>query len=142
MKYIQIEKNKLIDVLKQKPFKNFDFYIQLFSDNKEMMLEILKKDGYLLHDTSEELRNDKEIVIDSVKQEGCSLKLASIDLIKNEDFLYELYEKGCLGFFQHAPKEIKKKYDNSIKKIHDSILDKINITENNKINKIYIKNVL
>ena len=46
MKYVKFEKNKFIDFLKQNAYKTFEVYVELFNNNKEMMLEILKLQLY------------------------------------------------------------------------------------------------
>ena len=57
---------------------------KLFED-KELMLEAVKQNGQLLYYISEELRDDKEIVLEAVKNKGIILKYASKRLRNNKE---------------------------------------------------------
>ena len=52
-------------------------------ENKEYILEVVKKQGKLLEFASEELQDDEEVVIEALKQDGEALEFAS-DRLKDQ----------------------------------------------------------
>lgn len=52
-------------------------------NNKQMVLEAVKQNGYALNLASDEFKNDKDVVLLAVKQSGWALELAS-DEFKND----------------------------------------------------------
>ena len=54
-------------------------------NDKEVVLEAVKKYGDALQFASEELRNDKEVVLEAVKENGNAIKYASPELQEDED---------------------------------------------------------
>lgn len=96
----KIKNNKKI-ILKIKLFRDF-----LKSDNeelrkdKEIVIEVVKQDGRALEYASEELKSDKEIVIEAVKQNGEALIYAS-DRLKNDAELIELSNKHKYYFINY-----------------------------------------
>ena len=55
------------------------------ADNKEYVLNMIKKDGKLLDFASARLQDDEEVVMEAVKQNPISLEFASKRLKNNED---------------------------------------------------------
>ncbi len=49
-------------------------------NDKEVVLEAVKTNGFALNDASEELKSDKEIVLEAVKKVGLALGYASEEL--------------------------------------------------------------
>jgi hypothetical protein len=52
------------------------------------MLEAVKQDGNLLYHASEELKNDKEVVLKAVKKNSNSLKYASEELKNDKEVVW------------------------------------------------------
>ena len=57
--------------------------------DKKKALEYVLEDGFNLKDCSDELRNDKEVVLAAVRNEGLALQFASEELHKDIPFLQE-----------------------------------------------------
>ena len=67
---------------------------------------------YSLEYASNELKNNKEIVLEAVKQNGYSLQYASNELKNDKEIVYYANEKNKLAF-KECSYDIQKKYDNS-----------------------------
>ena len=65
-------------------------------NNKEVVMEVVKKDGYLLKYASDNMKNDKEVVLEAVMQDINALQFASDELKNNKEFmlLIDEIEKG------------------------------------------------
>ncbi len=63
--------------------KEFD----LFRNDKEVVIEAVKQDGLTLYYASDDLQDDKEVVIEAVKQDGEALYLASGRLQDDKEVL-------------------------------------------------------
>lgn len=59
------------------------------SDDKEKMIDVLKKDGSLLRNASERLQNDRDVVLVAVKENGYALEFASDDLKNDKELVFE-----------------------------------------------------
>ena len=70
-----------------KKVKRNGHYLQYASEelknNKEVVLEAVKQNGNALQYTSKELKNDKEVVLISVEENGYALQFAS-EILKND----------------------------------------------------------
>jgi len=70
-------------------------YLQFASNqlqnNKNIVIEAVKQNGLVLQLISNELKNDKDVVLQAVKQNGLSLKYASEELKNDIDFLSIIY---------------------------------------------------
>ena len=58
-------------------------------NNKQEVLEAVKQDGRALRFASAELKNDKEFVLEAVKQKGYALRFASAELRNDKDVVLE-----------------------------------------------------
>ena len=56
-------------------------------EEKEIVMEAVKQDGRALWSTSKELRNDREIVMEAVKQSGDALWSASEELQNDREIV-------------------------------------------------------
>jgi len=56
-------------------------------NNKDVVMEVVKQDGYVLRYASDELRNDKEVVLEAVRQNGLALQFASDELKNDKEFM-------------------------------------------------------
>jgi hypothetical protein len=65
-------------------------------NNKEVVMEVVKKDGYFLKYASDNMKNDKEVVLEAVMQDINALQFASDELKNNKEFmlLIDEIEKG------------------------------------------------
>ena len=81
-----MERNILIDTLKQYPLelKSFPFEVQ---DDEELICIAVKKNGLALQYASERLRNNYEIVMIAVKKNGLALQFASEELKNNDEIV-------------------------------------------------------
>jgi CxxC motif-containing protein len=63
-------------------------------NDKEVVLEAVKQNGYSLEYASEELKNNKEVVLEAVKQNGYSLHYASEELKNNKEVVLEAIKQN------------------------------------------------
>ncbi len=68
-------------------------------NNKQMVLEAVKQEGLALLNASNELQNNKEVVLEAVKQEGMALEYASDELQNNKEIVIEAVKKDSLVLF-------------------------------------------
>jgi CxxC motif-containing protein len=71
----------------QKVYQSLQFASNEIKNNKEFMMEAVKIKPATLQYASEEMKNDKEIVLEAVKMSPYTLKFASEELqilLKNE----------------------------------------------------------
>ncbi len=81
--------------------------------NREVVLDVVKQNGYAFEFASKELRNDKEIVLEAVKHGSCStLEYASERLKDDEDVVLTAIKVNsyALGY---ASKRLQEKFKNS-----------------------------
>ena len=69
---------------------NFD----LFRDDKEIVLEAVKENGRALQYASKLLRNDKEVVLEAVKQDGRPLEYASNELKNDKEIVLKAVKQN------------------------------------------------
>ena len=74
--------------------------------NKQIVLEILKKNGSELIYVSEELRSDKEVVLEAVKQNGRTLYNASNDLKSDKEVVLVSVRNDAI-FLNYASESLK-----------------------------------
>jgi hypothetical protein len=67
-----------------------DLLLRSLRNNKEIVLVAVKNDGWALKYASDELKNDKEVVLTAVTQNDYGLKFASENLRNDKYFLYEI----------------------------------------------------
>lgn len=70
----------------------------------------VQNDGTALQFASDELRNDKDIVLNAVKQNGSSLKLASERLQNDKDIVMTAVQQNRYALM-YASKELQEDYD-------------------------------
>ena len=63
-------------------------------EEKEIVMEAVKKDGRALRSASKELRNNPEIVMEAVKQCGYALGYASKELQNDREIVMEAVKHG------------------------------------------------
>ncbi|MDB4655767.1 DUF4116 domain-containing protein [Flavobacteriales bacterium] len=81
------------------------YVVQISSEYKEIVLQAVKNNGEALRYASEELRADKEVVLEAVKNKtyrGSALEFASEELKADKDILFELANKDLLNAQQKA----------------------------------------
>jgi len=79
-------------------------------NDREIVLEAVKQKGTVLEHASEELKNDREIVLEAVKKSGEALQYASEALKNDREIVLEAV-KQYAGAYNHASGELKtKKY--------------------------------
>ena len=70
----------------------FKEYPEELRSDKEVVLEVVKQDGFALEYASEELRSDKEFVLEAIKKSGFALEYAS-EALQNDPEIIALAEK-------------------------------------------------
>ncbi len=99
-------------------------------NNKEFVLEVVKQDGEALQYASDELRNDKDVVLAAVQQDRDALQYASDELKDDEEVVLaaiEFYGGGmCL---EYASERLKNDKDLVL-----ADLDKLQAQQKNSIN--------
>jgi len=58
-------------------------------NDKDFVLEKVKQDGWCLYYASKELRGNKEVVLEAVRQSGGALRFASKELRKDKEVVLE-----------------------------------------------------
>ncbi len=82
--------------------KEFD----LFRNDKEVVLEAVKQGGWALEYTSDELKNDKEVVLEAVKQNGHALYFASKRLRDDKEVVLEAVKQDAMAL-EYTSDELK-----------------------------------
>ena len=114
--------NKLLNIEAVRKYsRNLKYFDELQGD-KEVILEVVRKDGWVLQYASEELRGDKEVVLEAVKENGIALRYASEELRGDKDIAIEAVKSNRLALehvnevlqtdkdvMRAAGKQIKKK---------------------------------
>ena len=96
-----------------KLIKSEGYFVLLYAgeehrNDKDIVLEAVRESGYALQFASEELRNDKEVVLESVKQIGDALHYASKELQDDEEIVLEAVKND--GFaLNYASERLKQK---------------------------------
>ena len=85
-----------------------DYIPENLRGDKEIVIEAVKRDGWALEFASKELRNDKEVVIEAVKEDGRALQFASEGLRSDLDIVLEAV-RNREGAIKYASEEIKEK---------------------------------
>ncbi len=67
---------------------------------------LLKKDGFVLKHVSDTIKNDKDVVLAAVQQDGYTLEYASPDLQKDEEVLAAVKQNASI--LQYTSEELKK----------------------------------
>lgn len=68
--------------------------------DKELLINIFRADkNRILEFASDELRDDKEVVLEAVEKDGCSLRLASERLKDDKEFLMSLVKKNGFSLY-------------------------------------------
>ena len=100
-----MERNILIDTLKQYPLelKSFPFEAQ---DDEEIVCIAVKKNGLALQYASDRLRNNYEVVMLAVKKNGLALEFASEELKNNSEIIFQaILSNG--NALQFVPAELR-----------------------------------
>jgi len=80
-------------------------------NDKEVVLAAVSNIGWTLQYASEELKNDKEVVLAAVSNEGWTLKFASDDLKNNKEIVLTAVRK-CGSALKFASFELQNNYNN------------------------------
>ena len=73
--------------------------------DKEIVLEAVKQDGYILQYLGKEFRGDRQIVLEAVKRHGMALQFASTELRRDSEIVLEAVKEDGLAL-KFASKEI------------------------------------
>lgn len=84
----------------------FEFASDNLKSDKEFVLEMVKKRGSLLYIVDNNLKSDKEVVLTAVRQNTCVFQYASDNLKSNREFIFELVEYCGLSI-QYASQNLK-----------------------------------
>jgi hypothetical protein len=63
-------------------------------NDKDFILEAVKQNGWALEYASKDLRNNKVVMLEAFKQNGWALKYASEDLRNDKDFILEAFKQN------------------------------------------------
>ena len=97
---------KLISNYQNDPHK-FKIASKKIKNNKNIVLAVMKKNGYLLEYTSDELKNDHEVVITAINNSnGQALQYASDKLKNDRDIIFTAL-KYRSDLLKHASDELK-----------------------------------
>jgi len=102
-KFNNLQKNN--EVLKSNTLSDVKSQLELQND-KEVVLEAVKNYGYALESASKELQNDKEVVQEAVKSNGNSLQFASKELQSDKKVVLEAV-KSTGNALKFASKELQ-----------------------------------
>jgi hypothetical protein len=69
-----------------------DFASDQLKNDKDVVLEAVKQNDYALYYASEQLKNDKDIVLEAVKQDGDAIRYASDELQNDPIFRAKVYK--------------------------------------------------
>ena len=76
-------------------------------NDREVVLQVVKQDGGALRYASEELKNDREVVLAAVKQNGWALMYASEELKNDREVVLDVVKRA--GYvLKYASEELKK----------------------------------
>jgi len=103
------DKNVLCEKLKA--------YVNCFSDDKTILLKMIKIDISVLNIASNDLKSDKEFILNAVRIDACALKYANIELKNDKEFILNAIEINC-GAFRYAGNEIINDREVAIKAIN------------------------
>ena len=121
---IELKKNKniVIEAVKQCPDVVYsDTDLNIYLKDIEVMLEVVKKDGYMLRFASEELRNNEDIVVEAVKASKGAIKYVSNKIKDNEEIMIKLMQEDRLGLvIREASDRLKDNKEFVSKAINDS----------------------
>ncbi|EFC36713.1 predicted protein [Naegleria gruberi] len=74
-----------------------------YSNNKELMMEYIKENGDYLKFVSMELKNDKELVLQAVKNSGLAIYYASEELKRDREIVLEAVKQDGTAYNYVAP---------------------------------------
>jgi hypothetical protein len=83
-----------------------EFASEELPGNKEVVLEAVRQSGCTLHHSSEELCGDKEVVLEAVRQNGYALGLASEELRGDKEVVLEAVRQAGSAL-SHASVELR-----------------------------------
>lgn len=89
-------KQEIIELIKND--KKSLIHFPEYQDNKEVVLEAVKKNGWNLDYASERLKADKEVVLEAIKQNGFTLYCAADNLKDNEQMVLEATKQSGKNF--------------------------------------------
>ncbi len=79
-------------------------------NNKNVVLEAVKQNGLALQFASEKLQDDKNVVLEAVKQYGRALRFASENLRDDKDIVMTAVQQNRYALM-YASKELQEDYD-------------------------------
>jgi len=83
---------------------------QLLPNNKELVLETVEQNGYALQFANKKFKNNKEIVLEAVKQNGIALYSASDEFKNDRDIVLEAVAQNDAAL-EYASDTLKKDRD-------------------------------
>ena len=102
---LENERNKVLQKVRKngEEFKKLDIG---YSNDKEIALEAVKQDGMILSIVKDNFLKDREIVLTAVKQNGLALKFASDDIRSNKETVMEAIKQN-VSALQYAMDKLK-----------------------------------
>lgn len=106
-------------------------------DDKEIVMEAVKKDGRALEYLSHNMKNDKEVVMEAVKSDYYALEYASYDLQNDKEVVIEAIknEWNAMYYMGDELKSLYKDKDLALKAIKDEGLELVFVSDNLKSDK-------
>lgn len=100
-------KEIVIELIKEHPWiiKMEGVDPKIYND-KEIMIEAVKQNGNLLELASSELKKDKEVVLEAIKKDGTSLQYAEPELRKDKEIVLEAIKNDGMSL-QYADQELR-----------------------------------
>lgn len=102
-----MDKQTLIEEIKRKNVWAIKHVSNDLRDDREVILMVVKRMGLTLKYASKTLRNDPEIVFEAAKETGWALEHASMSLRSNKDFLLKLIKEDIIHALIFASNELK-----------------------------------
>jgi len=107
------ERDILLNILKKRTIANEDIEdildgidYEKFKNDKEIMLEAIKQGGNGLEYASEEIKNDKEVVLEAVKQNGVTLRYASEEIKNDKELVLKAIKQNGAAL-KYASEELR-----------------------------------
>lgn len=103
-----------------------DYVSEKLRNNKEFMIEVVKQDGYALEFAGEEQKNNTEVVLEAGKQDGYALKFAGKKFVeKNSEILKQYSGVDIQEFISYKSPDYEEilSYDEFYEEFKDCYLD-------------------
>lgn len=99
---IEIKNNKNFIIKITKKYGSVMQYLLELKQDKDVLLESIKKDKDALNYASDKLKNDKEVILEAVKINGLALYYASTYLKNDEEVVLEAIKNNPLSLYYAA----------------------------------------